>query len=149
MTKRKVDILTGIVCFVVAAVFWFQGRELEAHHNLFPLLLEGFLVLSGIYLIIAGVLNKTGNKADNVNIDYGRALQMILATIVYIVAVNMIGFYVSSMLFLTLMSWYLNERGLTLPALGISLAFATILTGAIYAVFTMFLRVPTPSGILF
>lgn len=149
MTKKKADILTGIVNIVVAAAFYVQGRELEFHSNIFPLLLEAFLVISGIYLIIRGMMCKGEACSAGENINYNRAFIMILATVFYIVCVNLIGFYVSSFAFLTLMSWFLSDRGLNLKSLGISLGFAAVLTGAVYLTFTVFLGVPTPAGFLF
>lgn len=149
MTKKKADILTGIVNIVVAAAFYVQGRELEFHSNVFPLLLEAFLVITGLYLIIRGLMCKGKECSTGENINYNRAFIMVLATVFYIVCVNLIGFYVSSFAFLTLMSWFLSDRGMNLPSLGISFGFAIVLTGAMYLTFTVFLGVPTPAGFLF
>ncbi|MEW6696321.1 MAG: tripartite tricarboxylate transporter TctB family protein [Bacillota bacterium] len=149
MTNRKADIYTGIVSILIAAAFYVQGRELELHSNIFPLLLELFLVLTGGYLVYRGITCKGTKCSESTNLDYRRAFIMILATIIYIAGINVVGFYVTSFVFLTLMSWYLSDRGMTLQSLGISTGFAVILTSAVYATFTLFLGVPTPVGILF
>lgn len=149
MTNKVADILTGVVSILVAAAFYVQGGELEFESNVFPLVVETFLVLTGIYMIIRGILDKTGKSDDKTDLNYRRGMLMVFATIVFLVCVNVIGFYVSSFVFLVMMSWVLGEKGLTAKSLGISVLFAVIMITAVYGTFSMFLEVPTPTGIFF
>lgn len=149
MSNKVADILTGIVSILVAAAFYVQGGELEFESNVFPLVIETFLVLTGVYMIIRGLLDKSGKSSNSSDIDYRRGLLIVAATIVYLAAVNFVGFYVSSFVFLVLMSWFLSDRGLNVKSFGISTAFAVIMIVAVYGTFSMFLEVPTPVGILF
>lgn len=149
LSSRKADIYCGIAGITVAFAFYIQGRSLEYESNLFPLVLEAFLTLTGIYLLVSGFTRKHYKPMNPENIAYGRAFLIIGATIVYILGIMFIGFYVSSFAFLTVMSWLLSDRGRTPASLGISTFFGLILTGAVYVTFSLFLNVPTPSGILF
>lgn len=149
MSNKVADILTGIVSILVAFAFYVQGGEMEFESVIFPLVVEVFLVLTGIFMLIRGFRDNTGEAHDKTDLDYRRGMLMVVATILYIAAINTIGFYVSSFVFLMLMSWFLSDRGLTAKSLGISVFFAMIMCGAVYGTFSMFLEVPTPVGILF
>ncbi|GAB6180113.1 tripartite tricarboxylate transporter TctB family protein [Desulfotomaculum defluvii] len=149
MSHKVADILTGIVTLLVAAAFYVQGTELEFESNIFPLVIEVFLLLTGIYMLVRGFLDKSGKSMGDTNIDYRRGMLMVLASVVYVAAISFIGFYVSSFVFLVLMSWFLSDKGLNLKSFGISTVFAVIMIIAVYGTFSMFLDVPTPVGILF
>ena len=66
---------------------------------------------------------------------------IILASIVYVICIAYIGFYVSTVLYLLLGSWYLNEKGFTLRTLVFSLVFGVGVSVVLYATFTAFLQV--------
>ena len=149
MTNKMADILTGIVTLMVAAVFYVQGIDLEMESKIFPQVIEVFLVLTGILMLVRGIMDKSGSSTGDANINYRRAMLMVLAAVVYVAAITMIGFYVSSFVFLLLMSWLLNDKGLNLKTLGVSTVFTIIMMAAVYGTFGLFLEVPTPTGILF
>lgn len=151
MLGRSADLIAGIASIVVALLFGFQGRDLSFASNLFPLVLEVFLVLTGAVLIVRGLTGSREQKNEDKKekLDYGRAWLVIIASLVYVAAINIIGFYVFTFAFLGLLSWLLSERGRNLPALGISGLFGLVVTGVLYATFWLFLKVPTPAGFLF
>ena len=149
MTNKVADILTGIVSLLFAAAFYVQGTELEFESNVFPLVIEVFLVLTGVYMLVRGLMDKSGEAHDKTDLNYRRGFLMVFATIVYVAAINIIGFYVSSFAFLVLMSWLLNDKGLNVKTLGVSTIFAVIMMAAVFGTFSLFLEVPTPVGILF
>lgn len=149
MAGRKADLIAGVASIVVALLFGFQGRELSLASKIFPLVLEVFLVLMGAVLILRGLRGSKEQQGGQEQIDYTRAWLVVLASLVYVAAINYIGFYVSSFVFLTLLSWFLSDRGRNLPSLGISGLFGLLVTGVLYATFWLFLKVPTPQGLLF
>ncbi|GAB6180115.1 tripartite tricarboxylate transporter TctB family protein [Desulfotomaculum defluvii] len=149
MSNKVADILTGIVTLLVAAVFYVQGIDLEFESKVFPQVIEVFLSLTGIYMLVRGFLDKSGKSMGDANIHYGRGMLMVLASVLYVMAISYIGFYVTSFVFLLLMSWFLNDKGLNLKSFGVSTIFAVIMIVAVYGTFSMFLDVPTPSGIFF
>lgn len=151
MTKRKSDLLAGLASVLVAVVFMVQGLELSDRSNTFPKVLEIFLIVSGLYLIIRGIKTNAVEKGGEVetDVDWVRATVIVVATFVYVACLVYIGFYVSTFVYLILGSWYLNEKGLTLPALLFSSFFSIGITVVLYLTFTVFLKVPTPTGLLF
>ncbi len=151
MTKRKSDILAGLVSILVAVAFMVQGFKLSDRVNAMPLVLEIFLIVTGIYMLIRGFISKGAEKGEEgeADINWVRAMVIVLATFVYVAGVIYIGFYVSTFVYLLLGSWYLNEKGLTLSALMLSLIFSTAISGVLYLIFTVLLLVPTPAGLFF
>lgn len=151
MTKRKADILVGLVSIFIAIAFMVQGFELSEHANMMPFVLEVFLIVTGLYMIIRGIRTKGATKVaeENTDVHWVRASVIVLATFVYVAGVVYIGFYVATFVYLILGSWYLNEKGLTLPALITSLIFSTAISVVLYITFTILLKVPTPAGLLF
>ncbi len=149
VSSRKADLIAGLASIAVALIFGFQGRELSFASNIFPRVLEVFLILAGAVLILRGLSRSMEQPGKKEHIDYSRAWLVVLASLIYVAAINYIGFYVSSFVFLTLLSWLLSDRGRNLPSLGISTLFGLLVTGALYATFWLFLKVPTPQGLLF
>ncbi|HBW38760.1 tripartite tricarboxylate transporter TctB family protein [Desulfosporosinus sp. BICA1-9] len=151
MTKRKADLLAGLVSILVAIVFMVQGFELSERSNALPFVLEVFLFVSGLYLLIRGIRTNAAEKGEEgeSELDWVKSTVIVLATFVYVACVIYIGFYVSTFVYLILGSWYLNERGFTLPALIVSAIFSIGVSAVLYLTFTVFLLVPTPAGLLF
>lgn len=149
LSSKKADIYFGLFSIALALAFYVQGRELTFESVLFPIILEVFLTVTGIILLLRGFAGKQDKPLGGSNIAYSRAFLIIGATIVYLLGIMFIGFYISSFVFLIVMSWLLSDRGLTVSSFGISTLFSLILTGAVYITFSLLLSVPTPSGILF
>lgn len=151
MTKRRSDLLAGSASILVALVFMVQGLELTKRPNTMPFVLEIFLIVFGIYLVIRGIktnADEIGEEEKN-DINWVRATVIVLATFVYVACIVYIGFYVSTFVYLILGSWYLNDKGFSVPALGISVIFSIVVCVVLYLTFTLFLKVPTPSGLFF
>ncbi|TGE35581.1 tripartite tricarboxylate transporter TctB family protein [Desulfosporosinus fructosivorans] len=151
MTKRKSDLLAGLVSVLVAVVFMVQGSELTERSNTFPQVLEIFLIVTGIYLITRGIRTNGAEKGvEEVNdLHWLKPTVIVLATFIYVAGIVYIGFYVCTLVYLLLGSWYLNEKGFTLSALVFSSFFSIGITVVLYLTFTVFLKVPTPNGLLF
>jgi len=148
MDKRISDRLAGLFALVTTAAFYWQGRELAEESVLFPMVLEAFLLIMGLYLLGRSFTGE-GGKTDDEHLVYSRAWVMIGATVLYLIGMDLIGFYVTTGVFLIGVSWYFNDHGFTLRSFGKSALFGVVMTVAIYATFSLFLQVPTPEGILF
>lgn len=149
MTRRKADIYAGLVSIFVAIIFMVQGLELTGRSNSLPQVLEIFLIVTGLYLIFKGIRTNSAEKGEDEGINLVRSTVIVLGTFVYVACIVYIGFYVSTFVYLILGSWYLNEKGSITSALAFSVLFSVIISGVLYLTFTVFLLVPTPSGLLF
>lgn len=149
MTRRKADIYAGLVSIFVAIIFMVQGLELTGRSNSLPQVLEIFLIVTGLYLIFKGIKTNSAEKGEDEGINWLRSTVIVLGTFVYVACIVYIGFYVSTFVYLILGSWYLNEKGSITSALAFSVLFSVIISGVLYLTFTVFLLVPTPSGLLF
>ncbi|MGE4272044.1 MAG: tripartite tricarboxylate transporter TctB family protein [Desulfitobacterium sp.] len=150
MSKSRTDIIAGLACLVVVLMFFVQGKNLSPEANLYPQVLEVCIALIGIFLVIRGVVTaKTSEQVAEVDFDKVKGVVIVIASIIYVAAIYFIGFYVSTVFFLALCSWYLSKKGLNLRAIGISAGFALFLTVMLYLLFTVLLKVPTPEGIFF
>jgi len=148
MDKRISDRLASLFAIVPAAVFYWQGRELAAESVLFPQVLEAFLMVMGLYLL-GRSFTGAHEKTEDEHLTYSRAWVMVMATVAYVVGIEMIGFYVATSIFLIGVSWFFNDHGFTVRSFAMSVLFGLIMTASIYATFGLFLQVPTPEGILF
>lgn len=150
MTKRKSDLLAGSASVLVALVFMVQGFGISKRSNSMPFALEIFLIVLGTYLIIRGIKTNSAEKGEQgEDLDWVRSTVIVLGTFVYVAGIVYIGFYVCTFVYLILGSWYLNEKGLVLSALTFSSFFSIGITIVLYLTFTVFLKVPTPAGLLF
>lgn len=148
MSKKMSDRICGTATIIIAAIFFWEGRSLSLVSNIFPLCLEGFLVITGLYLLIRSLRLQSEQNSDE-ELAYRRIWIMLGATIAYIVAINVIGFYLATGIFLTVMSWLFNEHGFNARTLAYSVVFGMVVTSALYVTFWLFLQVPTPNGMLF
>lgn len=73
----------------------------------------------------------------------GQFFFVLLASIAYLVLMRYIGFYLSGLIYMLVVMWRLR-----VPPLHMAITL-TVLGALIYSVFTLFLKVPLPRGILF
>jgi hypothetical protein len=97
-------------------------------------------------LNVLAIVQEMRRRGDTKNMTFskrslGRLLMAILITAIYIASIKVLGFYLSSLLFLTGMMFFVGAKGLMLTV-GIPLVF----TISLYVVFGLFLRVNVPTG---
>jgi putative tricarboxylic transport membrane protein len=148
MTRKYADILSGAGFLVLALIFWSAGRELTGVSRIFPNLLELFLALGGLVLCILGLSKSLKEKACDESPVWSRVWMILVSSVLYAVAVPLIGFYVSSAIFLFVMAMILGKTW-NLAHVKISVVFSVGLCALIYLVFKTLLLVPTPTGFLF
>jgi putative tricarboxylic transport membrane protein len=148
MTRKYADMLSGLGFLSVASVFWSAGRDLTGVSRIFPSLLEVFLALGGLVLCVNGLVKSRKEKACEEMPVWGRVWLILISAILYAAAVPVVGFYVSSAVFLFLMAMIFGKAW-TMAQARLSLLFSVGLCLLIYLVFRTLLLVPTPTGFLF
>lgn len=153
----KSDKTAGILLVILFGCGLFMSTAFPERASYFPqfICIVG-LLLSVLLIVMAFMKEKRGQKEDTESkispTQRKRLLLMAFMIIVYAVAVEFVGFTVSSILFMVAASWMLYPGKISKenkkPAIIILIA-SVVISVAIYIVFKNLLYVPLPSGLLF
>lgn len=143
VNRKSKEIISIIVIYITAFLFIFQSLSFKGDAALFPQILSVLiLVLNTIQLIkvITGNLIKVKKKED---LDSKKLLLILVASIVYVLSLQVLGFVISSLIYLILAMYLLrveNKKAIVV------ISVLTIVV--IYLSFGILLKVPIPKGIL-
>jgi len=147
---KKSDPAVVTIIYAICLFFFVMTLQLPAEAQTYPLcLIAGLFVLNSIYTARAALSwFRTHTVEDDVKESFGgfqlrQFLTCVGLGLLYMVLLWLIGFYISTVLYLVGTMLYLS-----VPKLHIAITTAVML-GVVYAVFTMFLKVPLPVGELF
>ena len=144
--------LFAVLALLFVAVYWMSAGKLPNASIVFPRVLTYFLVPLFLWNFVESLIGfrKTaaGDNPEGTKWDCGLHLSrpkimVILVTLAYIVLMPILGFVVTTVLYLLVLSYYLGVRNYISLLL-----FTGVYTFAIYAVFVMWLRVRLPDGLL-
>lgn len=147
---KKSDIGVVTIIYAVCLFFFTMTIKLRAEAQIYPLcLIGGLFFLNSLYLLLSIVrLRRGGGIIDDLPQVFkgfmGRQFFFIVGSCIgYMVLMYVAGFYIANVVYLVGVMWRLQvpkfHLGLTVIALAL----------LIYIVFTLFLKVPLPMGILF
>ena len=145
--KRYAEIGIGIFCILWGIVYWMLAPEsMDMGYGVPPQiyehLLSGFLIFCGL-LELFTVLKKSSSLPQRKKIFWGKALSVLLISILYIALFDFLGFIVSSVLAAMGVILALGERKPVL-VIGVPLLCSLI----IYFIFSEVMGVLLPKGIL-
>ena len=146
MKMKKTDI--GVVAFmyVVCAYFYSETIKLKADSQTYPkftiILLFGLTTLYLVEMIIAAKKHGVESGVDEVFKDFvpRQFFVCLCATILYLVCIHFLGFYIATVLFMLAVLLYLR---VPLPATAIAIV---VIMALIYFAFGKFLGVRLPVG---
>lgn len=146
---KKSDFGVVTVLYVLVGFFTFMTMDLPDEAQTYPLtLLAALFFLITLYLVIA--LRKFFRERvvhDDIAVSFAGFLPVqffgvVLGCILYLVGLMLVGYYVASVIYL----------GVAMVALGVKKWVAglsiVVLMAVIWSVFSLFLKVPLPAGIL-
>lgn len=149
------DIGTIIIIYATALFFLYLTLQLKAAAQIYPLcLIAGLAILNTLYLCrcclrLLRQKRATGQGVFNDLPEVFKGFQtsqfifVVAACLGFMFLLHYLGFYLASLIFMIGVLFYLKVR--PLPML-----LTTIFLGAlVYGVFTLFLKVPLPKGVLF
>lgn len=148
MKMKKSDIGVILVFYAVCAFFYSQTIKLKSSIQTYPkfivIVLFGLTTLYLIQMIInAKRFGVESGKEDFKEFQAKQFFVSLALTILYLLAVNYIGFYVSTLVFLVSSLLFLKVKP-------VPTAIATVvILLLVYLAFTLFLKVKLPKGILF
>jgi len=144
------DLWAGCIGLALSIAFWFSiDEEIMRLSIMFPKAMIAIMALISILLLVKGILK--AERQDLFNVGSNRRV-LIIALLFFIwgVAINYLGFFVSSVLAILAQACYLAQarRKVTLPTLALWLVVAAGEVAFFYLIFTRLLHVPLPEGIL-
>ncbi len=140
--------ITGLVCIVLSLYFGNLALDFPAGGGTFPIFAAGGTIILSLMLIVSSFF-KTGDAGDKmfrIDMSYS-ALKppiLIVLSILYIVGITEIGYFVSSIVFLYITTYAVgirNFKAVTLTGI--------ILFPSMYGFFVFLLHAQLPAGILF
>jgi len=147
-TSPKADICSGLMLLGLAALFGSQLYELSGLGRMFPEALIIIIGVGGFYLFVKGLWKyKTKYRYEPFETASVKRIVIIVAgSIVYAILTPVLGFYVTSALFLFGMTLCLPDEGVPMKRTAINgVVLSLVMCISIYVFFTILLNVPTPS----
>lgn len=142
MNKKE---LVGSICFIALFSSSFSISIRYEHFGVFPAIISGIGVLLSLFWFIRVLLKKyavTGEALSANQIIH--IVVAVIAAIAYIFGISIIGYLVSTIVFITLMTYYLEPKNKKYVYPLVAVAFA----GVTYMGFKVLLGVPLPAGLL-
>lgn len=142
MNRKTKEIISLIVIYMIAFLFLFQSFGFKGDAGLFPKILSIIIiVLNTIQLVkvITGHLIEIKGKEE---LDGKKLVVILVASLAYVLSLQVLGFVVSSLIYLILAMYLLrveNKKALVI------ISVLTIIV--IYLSFGVLLKVPIPKGI--
>lgn len=153
MSMKQLNILLSVVTLIICSVFWKSAITIAEPADVYPKTLIIVIGLLAIVILIQALFFKKedSNVYPFSGTKYNRVIMTIVATFIYYLAVKYIGFYVSSFIFMVILSLLLGkkEKRKDVKEVQRCILISFITIGIIFLAFTCFLHVPTPVGLLF
>jgi hypothetical protein len=137
------DPLAAVVIFIFAASFYFIGGNYSGGAEIFPRSVAMVMMICSALLFFKGLRGSTGYQPLEPG-SVMRVTGVVLLTIIYIVAVDTIGYVTSSLIFVPTVAYYLGVRNHLL--IGVSTILFVLLVSYL---FRSIFHVPLPRDLLF
>ena len=145
---RKYDKFLTIGLFILEAFYFLLIKQLPPKAARYPYFVLGLMVFLTLLLAIHTFLIKPKNTEENKEEDqfkgnlYGQFFLVIALSTVYVILIDIIGFFVTTAiyLFVTMLALKSNIKW----SIVVSILFPIFL----YLIFVSFLKVPVPRGFL-
>lgn len=150
MTRSDIGVIISV--YAICVFFLYMTLQLKEAAQIYPLCLIGGLALLNTLYLGRCVLKARNAGGELIINDFREVFKdfqgtqfffVLGACIAYLVALYYLGFYLSSFIYLVTVMFFLRVKK-------IQLWLTVVFLGAlIYCVFSLFLKVPLPQGIIF
>ncbi|WP_069870234.1 tripartite tricarboxylate transporter TctB family protein [Fusibacter sp. 3D3] len=150
---KKNDFAMGIIGLILSSYVFFTARLFpESPSTLvgpsyFPIILSLGLFALCIILIIQSLVSKTEDKTESIDLKSPgimRSFASFLATIVYVSLLQILGFMISSVLYLFFLMLLLKNKEYVKMSI-----ISVVVSVAVYFIFKSVLHITLPTGIFF
>lgn len=147
MKNLHIDIYIGILMFFTSTYFYTLTLEMPQDPATFPQLILTVLIVFSIIVFTKGFITtikskRANNKIDRYLNDSGRPLVLYISIVLYVISIDLIGFFTASTIasaFFIVFFGVRNLRKIILVLLGINVF--------IYALFVWQLKIYLPTGL--
>jgi hypothetical protein len=140
--------LTGLVCIALSLYFGNLALEFPAGGGTFPIFAAGGTIFLALILIAASFIKTSADKEEMFRLDISynglKTPLLIVISILYIIGITEIGYFVTSIAFLYITTYAVGIRNFKAVTLTALFLFPTM-----YGFFVVILHAQFPRGILF
>ena len=149
MDSKPIDIGVGIaLCILSSAIFIYAGNYKgsgisQYGPNFFPQTLAVLMFFFSALMIVQAVRGHALKGLDSINTaGFIRATVTLVFSVIYLVAMQFFGFFLSTIIFLYVVMTYIGHRGQV-----VRIVSSLLVAAIIYGIFHFFLKIPLPEGL--
>lgn len=150
MYSKSIDIFVGIFLSALSIAIFFYAEQQYAGSGVnsygpkfFPQFVSVMLLLASLILIIQALKGNSLKNFEEINKrGFIRATITLTFSIAYLFLMQVLGFYLSTAIFLFVTMKFLGLKSYTVTLI-VSVCVATI----VYGIFRIFLKIPLPEGL--
>lgn len=136
--------LVPIVFIIFCLIYFPQTFSFSPDWRSYPQVLIAILFILCVFWLMIDIYYRKSIKNNKSNIIFSRVIITTMLTLIYILTLNIVGFYVMTLIFIPTLMFFLGVSNIRL-LIGVSISSVIIL----YILFSTFLGVSTPRGLLF
>ncbi|MCB2215729.1 MAG: tripartite tricarboxylate transporter TctB family protein [Desulfobulbaceae bacterium] len=145
------DLFAGIFGLAFGGILLYESIQLSYPSKTFPLLISTVTVVFSLSILIFTILSRN-SKVFSGNTDgiipSRLTIYIIISSIIYISMIDILGFYSSSFFCIIFLSSMLSNKKLEIKTFIFSCLSSFIFLFFVYIIFSLFIKVSIPDGIL-
>jgi putative tricarboxylic transport membrane protein len=149
MDSKRIDIFVGIaLCVLSLAIYLYAGqyagRGVNTYGpNFFPQALSILMFCCALALIFQAVRGNALAGLEKINkAGFVNAAVTLVMAILYVLIMQIVGFFVATVIFLFAVMMYLRQKNILVRAIT-----SITVAAAVWGIFHFFLKIPLPEGI--
>jgi len=142
----KADRIASIIFVITGLVFWSQTGELQINCSIFPRMLIIFMILLSAVMLIQTFLIAPPKAVSFIPESLKYIVTSTAVVFAWIYLLNILGFIVSSVVCLTILTIILDLQKPTIVGTLLSIGIYTLMVVTFWLIFHSFLLVPLPTG---
>lgn len=144
------DIAVSIGGILIGGIFIIASFILPYPSKIFPLFVSCAMVLLSTLVLGKALISQVSlDKSTGKSMPTKKALTLCFMAFLYVVLINILGFYSSSILSILVIGTWISREHRTKRDFFLTVIAACIFIGTVYFVFSYLIKSPIPSGWLF
>ena len=143
------DVVMGIITLCITAIVAWSIRDLSFYGVLFVNFCVVCMAIFGIVIFLKGFFSPKKINIFDHALERNRVISGFLIITGFILLIQFLGFFISSLIFIASMHSYLNKDRMSARNALLSFCQSVLITTLAYYLFSKLLLVPLPTGILF